>query len=456
MFAHQLPPKNLSPRDVRLSPGPLSAGLFGTHEHFANKVLNLGLRLSEHWAGGLDRASADALVDRLRSLADEAAPWVEELEDIKDGLATYRNNLLFRLNECAIASHNDSRRILDCIGEVIFRLNASDRRASYLAAEEERKQSDDMPGGGAWHRFYGDVGVGAKEKAGQALLTAARIRQGGDDISQHYLAGTTYQVFRYMDKVYALRDDQFVHMWDSHSQREKFMIDKGRRTLGEGAYGIVHKKTDSKAVKVLKWSPNMQSGKSLQRMNEKLLEAKFKLVELGIDAYFGAGLWNTKEAGKPRYIMPFVRAKRGTVSQADTIFDPRQTDAFIVALRKFNQAGYCHPDLSAHVGHRSGQNIIQTDDRLVAIDMDSDPTGQVFCGPRFPHKCPQDQWLFFCNWGNQSLKDYYGTKNTGPVVPLSTNVSKLRKLYSDPANEIYIPPQILDELDIEPRAQDEL
>lgn len=270
----------------------------------------------------------------------------------------------------------------------------------------------------------GDVEI----KQAASTLNGTEIRQNGLEISDHYLnKESAYAIYRYRNKVYALKDDgKFVCLWEKCSSHEgKRSPLKGQeQKIGEGMCGQVYKKNENKAYKI----DNAPTKKEvLQTINNRLLDAIFKVEELNIRKHFPMGLWNTKVDSQPRFIMPLIANSNTKYAASDT----KVKEAFGHALYRFNKAGLYHGDLAAGIHHQSPQNVIITSaGELVAIDIDGDPTLNIPKERKTLFAFPEDQWLQFLNHSNKKLSEYYSNemkKNSG-ARPLSQNLHVLFRI----------------------------
>ena len=281
----------------------------------------------------------------------------------------------------------------------------------------------------------------------------------GEEITTHYLdeeitkryhdnTNETFRIFRYNQKVYAVRYDETgpidsISMWRSH---------KGENVseptiIGKGEEGTVYGKTPHKAVKMSKGKGRTQEHAT--EANIDILKQQFLLKEKDIEQYFVLGLWNIKNQENVYFYMP--KMEKAPFNRNN---DKPKVEQFILALKEMNDLGYWHPDLASNLYHISPQNLFITPEYIKAIDLDGgfaynrgdDDNHRLVAG--------RDQWIYVynrlyppidefddqVNWAHE-LELWY-EQNEGQS--LSDNPKELLRLYE--CGELSLPKKFVNDL----------
>ncbi len=291
-----------------------------------------------------------------------------------------------------------------------FLKNIDDTKQSSLFQDDRSNGSTSICGHNSNNNLFQNVEIN-------------KIKQ-GRNISNKFLLGNSknYQIFRYNGFVYAIQNNtnKFIKLWNSKNGSGIKKV-----FLSDGKDANVYGKND-RAIREEKSKLNGRDPK----INEELLDLKFKLDALNVSKYFSIGLWKNDNT----YITQYI-AKGDLKSEG-------HRDEFICALKQFNDLGYYHTDLASSPSHSSLQNIINSNNGdYIACDISyaSKITDD--------KKMYYDQWLWYANGNyNQRLRDIFDTDENS--IYKGENKYTLNTLYAN--GDIYIPEKLLTELKIQP------
>ncbi len=197
------------------------------------------------------------------------------------------------------------------------------------------------------------------------------ILNGGTDISNHYLKGhQQYKIIRYKNDVYAvnLQANDFVHLWKSNKGINQVV----QRKLGQGAGGVVYKKTEDKARKkrnryIYNETDNESKIKAKSDKNIKILDQRFMLKKKGLDSIFTFGLHSIKNSTDDLFYMPIVKKYKPSIEEETAMFVD-----FVFKLKQVNDMGMAHDDYcgSVNCSNINLGNEMTTQEGIVLIDID--------------------------------------------------------------------------------------